>query len=102
MTNKTHTVLRDLCSETKGTPSTVGQEVSVVVKIPALHPVIIYDGDRPDGISNVRYAVYLTQGALSRINQAGVVVERVFVARVDGTLYQGNDVYTAEELGISE
>ena len=103
MTNKTYTVVKDLCNENMGTPCTVGQSVTTVVSIPAGTEVAVYDYDRICGTSKVIRDVYLTVGGGSRIvNNFGEVVDRTFVVRIGGTVYEGNDVYTAEELGITE
>lgn len=103
MTNKTYQVVKDLCNENMGTPSTVGQAVQTVVAIPAGTPIAIYDSSTLCGTSNVRRDVYLTVGGSSRImNVVREVVDRTFVVRIDGVVYEGNDVYSAEELGIAE
>lgn len=103
MINETYTVVKDQCHENMGTPSTVGQTVTTIVAVPAGTPVGVYDYDKLCGTSHVRRDVFLTLGGTSRIaNNFGEVVDRTFVVRIDGTLYEGNDVYTAEELGITE
>lgn len=102
MTNKTHTVVKDLCNENVGTPSTVGQSVKTVVAIPAGTEVAVYHDDTLCGTSRTIRDVYLTTGGESRTSRFGQIVDRTFVVRIDNVIYEGNDVYTAEELGITE
>uniref|UniRef100_A0AAU8GFD2 Uncharacterized protein n=1 Tax=Salmonella phage vB_SEnST11_KE22 TaxID=3161173 RepID=A0AAU8GFD2_9CAUD len=100
MTSKTHVVVRDFCHEATGNPSTVGQTVVEVVFLPALSPVSIFDKDRLAVQTMVNKDVYLCTGGSSRICMNGEIVDRTFVARVGKTVYEGNDLYSAEELGI--
>lgn len=103
MINKTYTVVKDQCHENMGTPSTVGQTVTTIVAIPFGTEIVVYNQNLCLGTSRVRRDVYLTVGGASRIsNNFGEIVDRTFVVRIDGTVYEGNDVYTAEELGITE
>lgn len=102
MTNKTYTVIKDLCNEAMGTPSTVGQRVTTVVAIPAGTEVAVYSDDTLCVTSRTLRDVYLTTGGGSRTLLFGKVVDRTFVVRIGGTVYEGNDVYTAEELEITE
>lgn len=102
MTNKTYTVIKDLCNETVGTPSTVGQRVTTVVAIPAGTEVAVYSDDTLCGTSRTLRDVYLTTGGGSRTSRFGQIVDRTFVVRIGNDMYEGNDVYSAEELGIAE
>lgn len=103
MINETYTVVKDQCHENTGTPSTVGQSVTVIVAVPAETPVIVYAEDQFCFTSSVRRNVFLTRGGKSRSHDNfGVVVDRTFAFRINGVWYEGNDVYTAEELGITE
>lgn len=102
MINKIYTVVRDLCSEVVGTSSTVGQIVTAVVAIPAGTEMAIYSEDKLCGTARTSRDVYLTTGGESRTLHFGKVVDRTFVVRIGGTVYEGNDVYTAEELEITE
>lgn len=103
MTNKTYTVVKDQCNEHMGTPSTVGQEVTTIVAVPSGTKIVITDQKGAKGFSQVRRDVYLTLGGTSRIADSfGEVAECTFTVYIDGTIYAGNDVYTAEELGITE
>lgn len=103
MTNKTYTVVKDQCNEAMGTPSTVGQTVTTIVAVPLGTEVAVYDSDNLCGTSRVKRDVYLTLGGTSRFaNNFGEVIDRTIVVRINGTVYEGNDVYTAEELGITE
>lgn len=102
MINKTYTVVKDQCHENMGTPSTVGQSVTTIVEIPAGTEVAVYAYDTLCGTSRTLRDVYLTMGGQSRTSSFGQIVDRTFVVRIDNTVYEGNDVYTAEELGITE
>lgn len=102
MINKTYTVVKDQCHENMGTPSTVGQTVTTIVAIPAGTEVALYSQDTLCGTSSTRRDVYLTTGGQSRTSSFGIIVDRTFVVRIGNTVYEGNDVYTAEELGITE
>ncbi|MCC3723718.1 hypothetical protein [Staphylococcus haemolyticus] len=102
MTNKTYTVVKDQCHENMGTPSTVGQTVTTIVAIPAGTEISVYAGGTFCGTSRTIRDVYLTIGGQSRTSSFGQIVDRTFVVGIDGALYQGNDVYTTEELGITE
>lgn len=103
MINETYTVVKDQCHENMGTPSTVGQSVTTIVAIPAGTQIVIVDLDGNKGFSRVRRDVYLTLGGTSRIaDRFGNVSDCTFTVCIDGTVYAGNDVYTAEELGITE
>lgn len=100
MTSKTHTVVRDFCHEATGNPSTVGQEVVALVFLPAMTPICIFDHDRLTAQTMVNKDVYLCAGGSSRLCLNGEIVDRTFVTRVGETVYEGNDIYTAEELGV--
>lgn len=103
MTNKTYTVVKDQCHEHMGTPSTVGQSVTTIVAVPSGTQIVIVDPNGNKGFSRVRRDVYLTLGGTSRIaNRFGIVSDCTFSVYIDGVSYSGNDVYTAEELGITE
>lgn len=103
MTNKTYTVVKDQCNEHMGTPSTVGQEVTTIVAVPAGTKIVITDPNGAKGFSRTRRDVYLTLGGTSRIADSfGEIAECTFTVSIDSALYEGNDVYTAEELGITE
>lgn len=102
MTNKTYTVVKDLCNEKMGTPSTVGQSVTTVVAIPAGTEVAVFSDDTLCGTSRTLRDVYLTTGGGSRTSRFGQIVDRTFVVRIGNDMYEGNDVYSAEELGITE
>lgn len=101
MTNKTYTVVKDLSHDHTGTPSTVGQEVTTIVVVPAGTRVVITDQDGGKGFARVSRDVYLTVGGSSRISDKfGKVAVCTFTVCIDGKTYAGNDVYSAEELGI--
>lgn len=103
MINETYTVVKDQCNEHMGTPSTVGQEVIAIVAVPAGTKIVIIDQNGAKGFSRVRRDVYLTLGGTSRIADSfGEVAECTFTVCIDGAVYAGNDVYTAEELGITK
>ena len=102
MTNKTYTVIKDLCNEAMGTPSTVGQRVTTVVAIPAGTEVAVYSDDTLCVTSRTLRDVYLTTGGGSRTSRFGQIVDRTFAVRIGNDMYEGNDVYSAEELGITE
>lgn len=104
MVNKTYTVVKDLCHENMGTPSTVGQVVTTIVAVPANTPVVVFDQDgNLRFTSTVRSDVFLTNGGKSRSEDGfGGIIDRIFAFRINGVWYEGNDVYIAEELGITE
>ncbi|AGZ17626.1 hypothetical protein X824_gp197 [Escherichia phage 4MG] len=103
MTNKTYTVVKDQCHENMGTPSTVGQSVTTIVAVPSGTQIVIVDQNGAKGFSRVRRDVYLTLGGTSRIaDRFGNVSDCTFSVYIGGVAYNGNDVYTAEELGITE
>jgi len=104
MTNKTYTVVKDLCNEKVGTPSTVGQVVTTVVAVPANTAVFVFDKDSQFLFtSRVVNDVFLTQGGGSRSRDArDGIVDRNFAFRINGIWYEGNDVYSEEELGITQ
>ena len=103
MTDKTYTVVKDQCNEHMGTPSTVGQEVTTIVAVPSGTKIVITDQNGAKGFSRVRRDVYLTLGGTSRIaDRFGNVSDCTFSVYIDGVVHNGNDVYTAEELGITE
>lgn len=103
MINKTYTVVKDQCHENMGTPSTVGQSVTTIVAVPSGTQIVIVDQNGAKGFSRVRRDVYLTLGGTSRIaDRFGNVSDCTFSVYIGGVAYNGNDVYTAEELGITE
>lgn len=105
MINKKYTVVKDLCNENMGTPSTVGQVVTTIVEVPADTAVVVFDQEGQFCFtSTVRSDVFLTKGGKSRSRDGfgDGIINRIFAFRINGVWYEGNDVYTAEELGITE
>lgn len=102
MEHKSHIVVRDMCHEVAGTPSTVGKEVVAIAFIPKNTPLSIFDRGFLVGVANVNKDVYLCSGADSRFvcrtGQADITV----VVNINDVLFCGNDFYSAEELGITE
>lgn len=99
-------VIRDVIAERMGIPTTVGSVVNVELLVPPLQPI----GMRTEkGVSAClpKYPVYLTTGGRTRTqtkDQDGNILTKladtVFLVRLDGVLYSGNDVFSLEELEI--
>lgn len=98
-----HTVLKDIMHETVGTPSKVGMEVDSLVFLPANHKITISDGDNLY-LTFVNKGVYLCRGPGSRMldKRYGKEKEVVITAILGEKAYSGNDLYSAEELGLEE
>lgn len=98
-------VIRDLSAEHLGIEGVVGQEVDIVTLLPARTAIEVSTGE----IQNrnfVRYPVYLVVAPFSRVYKVvdGVLVGEPtparIIATVDGVTYEGNELFSAEELEI--
>lgn len=99
MTKMMVKVKKDLMAEKTGLPSMVGEMVEVVRLLPAHSRLRILADYSPLQTVATHYEVYLVVARESRWMKGP--------ARADGVVleyqsYYGNDVYSAEELGISK
>jgi len=101
-------VIRDIASEYLEDPisSLVGEEVEIVATIPA-RTNILMGTENGSCTSMTNKVTYLTKGGSSRTrlkaetgHPVGEPVTALFVAIVGGIVYQGSDLYAAEELEI--
>ena len=99
MSNKIFvTVVRDIVAEKTGIYSSVGEKVEVVKMIPRFKPVTVhFPGKSEPLMFPTNKDVYLVEAALSRFMSGS---SRVGGARITYCGYEGNDIYSAEELGL--
>lgn len=91
-------VVRDLVSENTGIPTAVGTSVEVVKKIPKYSRISV--SVRGIGVPRtypVQRDVYLVNASRTRWMKGPVQCEEAIVM-FEG--YVGNDIYSAEELGL--
>lgn len=92
------TVVRDIVSEKTGIESLVGQKVEVIKKIPSMSLVTMSAPGAGKPRSTIaKRDVYLVQAPKPRWTSGGKRLSRVMILYKG---YEGNDVYSAEELGI--
>lgn len=99
MSNKMFvTVVRDIVAEKTGIYSSVGEKVEVIKMIPRFKPITVQlPGKNEPLMFPVNKDVYLVEASLSRfMSKNGRVVD----ARISYCGYEGNDIYSAEELGL--
>lgn len=91
-------VVRDLVSENTGIPTAVGTSVEVVKKIPKYSRLSVsVRGISAPRTYPVRRDVYLVNAPRTRWMKGPVQCEEAIVM-FEG--YVGNDIYSAEELGL--
>lgn len=91
-------VVRDLVAEREGISSMVGEYVEVIKLIPRFKPVLMATpGMGKPKTSLVNKPVYLVKASKSRwVSKNGRCDPVIMLDKG----YQGNDVYSAEELGL--
>lgn len=91
-------VVRDLVAENTGIESLVGQMVEVVKKIPKYKKITVATpGIGKSKVFPTRRDVYLVNAPRTRWMKGPHRVEEAIVLYCG---YQGNDIYSAEELGL--
>lgn len=91
-------VTKDLVSENTGIPTAVGSSVEVVKKIPKYSRILVsVRGIGKPRVYPVRSDVYLVNAPKTRWMKGQVQCDEAIVM-FEG--YVGNDIYSAEELGI--
>ena len=92
-------VVRDRVAEFLGVESRVGDFVEVIKKIPAYHHISVHraEGEKPSSFPT-RYPVYLVKSQETRWYDNGKRCDKSLLVKYQG--YAGNDIYTAEELGV--
>lgn len=98
-------VIRDVVAEYLGSESVVGLEVDIVTLLPARTPVELSHGVGPTFSSFARNPVYLVVAPFSRVYKTdgngkptGEPIPARIIATVDGITYEGNELFSAEEL----
>lgn len=99
-------VIRDVVAEHLGIEGVVGQEVDVVTLLPARTQIELSNGEVQQR-SFVRYPVYLVVAPFSRVyksdgegNPVGEPVPARIIATVGGITYEGNELFSTEELEV--
>lgn len=91
-------VTRDLVSENTGIPTSVGVSVEVVKKIPKYSRILVsVRGIGVPRVYPVRSDVYLVNAPKTRWMNGAVQCDEAIVMFKG---YVGNDIYSAEELGL--
>lgn len=91
-------VTKDIVSENTGIPTAVGSSVEVVKKIPKYSRILVsVRGIGKPRVYPVRSDVYLVNAPKTRWMKGQVQCDEAIVM-FEG--YVGNDIYSAEELGI--
>ena len=91
-------VVRDLIAETAGIPTSVGASVEVVKKIPKYSRILVsVRGIGKPRVYPVRNDVYLVNAPKTRWMNGSAQCDEAIVM-FQG--YVGNDIYSAEELGL--
>lgn len=91
-------VVRDLISEKTGIPTAVGTSVEIVKKIPAYAKILVSVRGigKPLAYPTLR-EVYLVNAPKTRWMKGAVQCDEAIIL-FEG--YAGNDIYSAEELGL--
>lgn len=91
-------VVRDIVAEREGIESMVGQSVEVVKLIPRFKPVLMATpGMGEPKMFPVNKPVYLVKASKSRwMSKNGRCAPVIMLFKG----YEGNDIYSAEELGL--
>ncbi|QEQ95006.1 hypothetical protein pEaSNUABM56_00230 [Erwinia phage pEa_SNUABM_56] len=99
-------VIRDVVAEHLGIEGVVGQEVDIVTLLPARTPVELSHGSVQTR-SFARNPVYLVVAPFSRVYKTdlngkpvGEPIPARIIATVDGVTYEGNELFSAEELEV--
>lgn len=79
--------------------NTAGDQVEVLVKVPAYTTLTFVEGHRTTKI-NTRGEVYLVNSPRPRTRRSGPTGEIVKDILIYYKGYEGNDIYSAKELGI--
>lgn len=90
-------VVRDVIAEREGIESMVGEQVEIIKKISKNQPIQVSGPRSTPKTWRVYRDVYLVKASKSRFMSPAGRCENVLV-NFKG--YKGNDVYSAEELGL--
>lgn len=91
-------VVRDMIAEHEGIESMVGKQVEIIKKIPRLGRIrMATPGMGVTKVSRVNKDVYLVNAPSPRLMSAKGRCATVMVLYKG---YEGNDIYSAEELGV--